>query len=778
MPALRLFGKKTVLAGDDLHVPCIIAISLRLFQVLVLSVVLIWGATDCRWTATTTCHRSACFWLWIWVGLGWMYGIASVYHESVTLYWSSQGNPVVRTEPRTSQVQRLLERRVSVGSSCLLVLGSIGTTAVWYRATTSCEDASALSWWWILAAALLILTQLGEVGFLWLFLCQVMVIGTTGNRTHHVDEESGTVATPRSTYNHDLAQELWAHRCRFACQCLSYTTCYTFGGQHAAHHSATPFFADVATALADFLESRSVLDLTLTDWMSGLWVLQRLQRQRVLSTRRRLIAAVNASSSGSLAGTASQRGSRSTSLRQRNSPIDLQREESIENGLGGDENALLQPTRPAWYHLETSSLLTLEELPILDTCARYAKYALAIYTWILYLYDKPLSGPGKLFWRGLYCGERRVREDNLLQSHKHALLLTAGVPEADLVYMQLESSFESNPFCVILDHAWTTVVIAIRGTFSLEDVITDTLVEPVSLEALGQECGFDGRNQYCHGGVLSCARNVYRDLQQRGILDQLILGDDAPYPDYTLRLVGHSLGASTAALLSLMLRPQFPRLQCLCYAPAGCTFTWDLAVACRPWCVSCVLDADLVPRLSVDALRHLRDETLSLIGRIKVPKIELARRLTNPERCCQQFVCCRKPTNNNDEDDDLRRRLKDVLYDEDDVPTAEFHRQLETFSQVQSERLRLRSPVQLYPPGRILLLAKTGESHSCYHAATKVLTCCTISTGAQYAPVWVEQDELNEIVVSPTMGTDHFPNRISSVLERVVDEFLSENKRS
>ena len=675
-----------------------------------------------------------------------------------------------------SQVERLLERRVSVGSLCLLVLGSIGTAAVWQRAVgcSSEEDGLATPWWWILAAAVLILTQLGEVGFLWLFLCHVVVI--PNGEENPVNGDDGNIQHRASAYNHDMAQELWAHRCRFACQCLSYTTCYTFGGRHAANHSAAPFFADVATALADFLESRNILDLTLTDWMAGLWVLQRMQRQRVYAARRRIVSAALASHSscGSLRNSQQQQ-----QLRQRNS-----REDPIQvgNTNDDDENALLSPrddTRPAWYHLEASSILTLEELPMLDGCARYAKYALAMYTWVLYLYDKPFTGPGKLLWRGLMCGgrrEQRIQHDNVWQAHKHGILLTAGVPEADLVYAQLESSFEDNPYCVILDHAWHSVVISVRGTFSLEDVITDTLVEPVCLEALGAECGFDGRQQYCHGGVLACARNVYRDLHQKGILTQLISGDDAPYPDYTLRLVGHSLGASAAALLSFMLRSQYPQLQCISYGPVGCTFTDEMAVACREWCVSCVLDADLVPRLSVDALRNLRDETLQLIGRIRVPKIELARRLADPQRCCQQLVCCRAP--DEEDDDDVRRRLKDVLYEEDDVPTTDYHQQLERFSQVQSERLRQRTTVQLYPPGRILLLAKTGEAHTCFNTVSKLVTCCTISTGARYVPVWVDNDELHEIVVTPTMGTDHFPNRISAVLERVATDFHTESKRS
>ena len=38
---------------------------------------------------------------------------------------------------------------------------------------------------------------------------------------------------------------------------------------------------------------------------------------------------------------------------------------------------------------------------------------------------------------------------------------------------------------------------------------------------------------------------------------------------YGLVIVGHSLGAGTAAILSFLLRPQYPTLQCYSYSPPG-----------------------------------------------------------------------------------------------------------------------------------------------------------------------------------------------------------------
>jgi len=49
---------------------------------------------------------------------------------------------------------------------------------------------------------------------------------------------------------------------------------------------------------------------------------------------------------------------------------------------------------------------------------------------------------------------------------------------------------------VIVDRTWRTVVIAIRGTLSLEDMITDVTLSPQSLEEVGDKCGFDGTGEH------------------------------------------------------------------------------------------------------------------------------------------------------------------------------------------------------------------------------------------------------------------------------------------
>jgi sn1-specific diacylglycerol lipase len=690
-------------------------------------------------------------------------------------------------------------------------------------------------WWWLSAAALLI-SQIAEILVSWVFLGQLFSlpihIDTTMDlsQSQFAVEDDDVDEQGEISYNHELVEEMWAERCAKSCQFLSRMTCYMFGGQHV---NSTSEFGDVARALADYLETRGVLNVVPSDIVVGLVVLQRLQRQRVYAARMEFIQDMergNASEESNRiedegsAVSLSRRKVSSSEIRRRASSQCLEEQQQTTSRsktedllLSSEWNSKKQSidtiskriqnskhhrtlyrriVRDGSYQQEERALMNrseFSELHMLEEAARYSRYALAIYTWVLYLYVHPVAGPARLVMKsGCACAFRnnrsraqsiatnlvpfvdvngRIEGDNLCETHKSAILLTAGLEESDIIYVQLKSSFTDNPYCILLDHKWKSVVVSIRGTFSLEDCITDVLLEPESLEQLGEDFCFDAQNQYCHGGVLTCVRNVYRDLERHGLLDELLLGDDARVPDYTLRLVGHSLGAATCTLLSYMLRTKFPSLRCVTYSPPGGTLTWEMATGCKEWCTSCVLDSDLVPRLSLAAMERLRDEVLDLIGRIRVNKIEVARHFVHSSALWGLRLCNEQEL---EDQEALVRSMKEVLYEPGEVPASEYQQQLERFNNIQAERRRRRGKrrdVQLFPPGRILHLAKTGEKRSCIAGLAKLVTCCTTNIGSQYVPIWVENDDLNEIIVSPTMGTDHFPNRMRSILEMVAGEF-------
>jgi len=370
------------------------------------------------------------------------------------------------------------------------------------------------------------------------------------------------------------------------------------------------------------------------------------------------------------------------------------------------------------------------------------------------------------------------------------LLAHSGLDDSDLVYASFRNRYHQMPYCIVVDHRWKSVVLSIRGTLSLEDCVIDVLIDPSPLDDLGREHNFNGEGQYCHDGVLGCAKQIYKDLERHKILESLLLSQDALYPNYTLRITGHSLGAGTATLLGYFMRKTYPDLRVIAISPPGGFITWRLATECKGFVTSFVLDSDLVPRLSVNGLERLRDEVLDLIGRIKVPKAVIASTFLKNG----VFFCCNDADHDltggeiddydgredqDDTDDGLDFLTDDnakMLHSSSEASSLDttFSRQLRHTKELQAARRRVRGTtrnIQLFPPGKMVHLVKTGERNTCGHSLQKCVTCCTTNAGYEYTPVWVGNADFDEVVVSPTMGTDHFPNRICVELERVAMAF-------
>jgi sn1-specific diacylglycerol lipase len=857
--------------------------------------------------------RTFYVWISIWTIVSTLYNIISILIERQVLYWSNFGTPTTEVQMRSYHLQLLLHFKLFTWTIILFLIWMVGIIGVFgyflvphfsRSSTNSLLDTTATSMQrtvivstnfgsgsqmlqkqvYLLAIIVMLSSQMMEIFVSAMFtfrLYQIQPIDETASLSSFVslpadaDELGSLPEDINAHYNHELVEEMWADRCETTCHCLSVSTCYMFGGRNLSNQSTAgtsmmqgaSVFSDVARALADFLESRGVLNIVPSDIVAGLIILQRIQHQRIYAARQKYIASstlihrleriesgiIEADDNVAQSTALNRNGNSTIRKRSKNSVCNQQEDgliriSSMSRASSTDDMLVSLPqediaatplssaavvncnhrdadpmgnTRSTkesaeglhsvyridpngGYQREERALLdrnNFTELYLLEEAARYAKYALAMYSWVLYLYEHPITGPFRLLGQSSshlcdFCKMTsnshqyeqpthflqestatssvslvtsndsigHIDGDNICQTHKNAILLTAGLSEDDLVYVQLRSSLSEIPYCILLDHCWKSVIVSIRGTFSIEDCITDVLISPESLAQLGSEFGFEAVDQYCHGGVMSSARNVYRDLERHGLLDGLLFGEHARYPSYTLRLVGHSLGAATCTLLSYMLRTKFPNLRCINYSPPGCTFTWEMATQCKDWCTTCVLDTDIVPRLSVESIECLRDEILDLVGRIRVPKSVVAQRFTeNSFRLCADHEDCSK---NFIDDSDLI----EILYDIDKVPDSEYQQQLVRFKEIQEERRQQRGTrrsIKLYPPGRILHIVKTGEKRSCSAGLAKVLTCCTSNVGATYVPVWIDNNDLNEIVVGPRMATDHFPNRIRSILEIV-----------
>ena len=96
---------------------------------------------------------------------------------------------------------------------------------------------------------------------------------------------------------------------------------------------------------------------------------------------------------------------------------------------------------------------------------------------------------------------------------------------------------------------------------STADIITDLQVQTVALELEG-----DYTDNFTHGGMLSSARRILQELDHEGILQDVI----SNYSDHQLVIVGHSLGAGVAALLTHLIRTSNLHLSAPLFKSAIC----------------------------------------------------------------------------------------------------------------------------------------------------------------------------------------------------------------
>merc|ERR1711957_244727 len=176
----------------------------------------------------------------------------------------------------------------------------------------------------------------------------------------------------------------------------------------------------------------------------------------------------------------------------------------------------------------------------------------------------------------------------------------------------------------------------------------------------------DGDGLYCHTGMLASTEWLYRDMKRHGKLNKIL----AEYEGYKLRIIGHSLGAGVAAILSVLLRPKYPNLRCLAFSPPGCVMSENLADDVASFTTAYVVNDDIVARTSIEGFEELRDCILEIIYRIKIPKHEVTRVSKNYDDTTV---------------DGLSKAINHILYDKDDMKDSKFKHDIEEFQKFQNE---------------------------------------------------------------------------------------------
>lgn len=346
--------------------------------------------------------------------------------------------------------------------------------------------------------------------------------------------------------------------------------------------------------------------------------------------------------------------------------------------------------------------------------------------------------------RYMRCQLRGNINGDCLGCNRVTFLEATSFDPDDLIYASFKSGVTKRPYCIVVDREWKALVIVIRGTLSLEDAVADIQLKPQKLDDYGPKYQFDWTGEYCHAGMFASAAWIYEDLMEHGLLKKLLVeGND--FRDFKLYIVGHSLGAGVASILSLLLHQWFPNLKCLCFEPPGCVMSTNLAN--QPYITSYVLGSDIVPRLSLGSLENLRDDLLDMIARTKVPKHKILSLNPFQRSGSLSFV--------------------DTIYESDQViPDSKFVRQLNEFkSHRQSTRIeRGLENILLVPPGgRIMHLIKTSEKPNgcCFNMFTNV--------ECEYTPIWALREDFSVISLASSMALDHDPAACSFAFQNIVE---------
>jgi hypothetical protein len=562
MPSLTLFGRRTFFAGDDLRFVAMTCFIYRFAQLCIIvpffSVVLKhhdldfykWANAYCSEHAGTRYNwlaRKALTITYVYAALGMSLAIAGMIGSARTFVVSGRGTPT-HSKPR-DQLYPLSYLHLTIFNALRILTGILGLLAISTInvycdcVTTPVDDddeagtgntggpnsertardlcLSDSRWVGVFAAIVIshVIDMLYSFMTILYFFCKMF------------PNIRRLIVSPET-------------ECIMCCRCcfgiLSCLTCCLYGGAEAIRGGDLSNFA---LKITNYFETGGILDVAPSDIMAGLTMVKSQHLQAQIKSRERLLKATNEASmvfeeskgnqNETTAQPVQQRARSMTSMEDSKKFLKhmMTTEAQIETGL----EALTQawnPSQSLTFHSvelqqdasdsrktfapmirETLSFKNPYEKYLIAEGARFICISEAIYTWSTARHESLLRSCCTCSGVALM---KDATLDELLSFYDHILEMAPvfGLENRDIIHAQWHEGLGKTPYAIVLDHAWKSVVIAIRGTVSLEDLLGDFSARPDDLTEMGEQHGFDGKGRFCHAGILGCAKWLYGDLQR------------------------------------------------------------------------------------------------------------------------------------------------------------------------------------------------------------------------------------------------------------------------
>ncbi|KAL3626562.1 hypothetical protein CASFOL_030111 [Castilleja foliolosa] len=221
---------------------------------------------------------------------------------------------------------------------------------------------------------------------------------------------------------------------------------------------------------------------------------------------------------------------------------------------------------------------------------------------INYLIRRQLDN-GNLQVASVYAGKNAVQ---LRGPEPFPVFLeSAGLSESHVLLQKPKAGILKPAFTILRDETSKCILLLIRGTHSIKDTLTAATgaVVPFHHSVLDDGGVSNLVLGYAHCGMVAAARWIAK-LSTPSLIKAI-----EQNPDYDVKIVGHSLGGGTAALLAYILREQkeFSTTTCVTFAPAA-SMTWELAESGKHFITTIVNGSDLVPTFSAASVDDLRSE--------------------------------------------------------------------------------------------------------------------------------------------------------------------------